>query len=289
MRYNIDTCSMLVEFRASVWTARKLDKSTTDEVVTRKNAAAKDAARVNKHLLAGRSELDEIQKHVTAMRNFVYTNTLPWSDNGTRLLPTVQFMDFDKRIQAESSKFTQLVDDFIAIYPSLITAQAMALGDMFKRDDFPSAHDIKNKFDVGVLYMPVPVSGDFRVDVGNAAAQELRDRLEKIAEDRVNAAMLDVRTRLKDHLLRMSDRLCVDNVDGKVKGRMFHESLVENGFELCDLVKSLNVINDPAIEQVRGMLEKALAGVTANELRNNMIVRQEVKRDVDSILSKFNW
>jgi hypothetical protein len=289
MRYNIDTCSMLVEFRASVWTARKLDKSTTDEVVTRKNAAAKDAARVNKHLLAGRSELDEIQKHVTAMRNFVYTNTLPWSDNGTRLLPTIQFMDFDKRIQAESSKFTQLVDDFIAIYPSLITAQAMALGDMFKRDDFPSAHDIKNKFDVGVLYMPVPVSGDFRVDVGNAAAQELRDRLEKVAEDRVNAAMLDVRTRLKDHLLRMSDRLCVDTVDGKAKGRMFHESLVENGFELCDLVKSLNVINDPAIEQVRSMLEKALAGVTASELRSNMAVRQDVKRDVDSILSKFNW
>ena len=28
-RYNLDTCSMLVEFNASVWTARKLDKTTT--------------------------------------------------------------------------------------------------------------------------------------------------------------------------------------------------------------------------------------------------------------------
>jgi hypothetical protein len=289
MRYNIDTCSMLVEFRASVWTARKLDKSTTDEVVTSKNAAAKDAARVNKHLLAGRSELDDIQKQVTTMRNFVYTNTLPWSDNGTRLLPTAQFMEFDKRIQADSVKFMDKVDEFINIYPSLITAQAMALGDMFKRDDFPSARDIRNKFDVGVVYMPVPVSGDFRVDVGNEAAKELRERLEKLAEARVDAAMADVRTRLKEHLLRMSDRLCVDTVDGKVKGRMFHESLVEHGFELCDLVKSLNLVNDPAVEQVRSMLEKALAGVTANELRSNMVVRQEVKRDVDNILSKFNW
>jgi hypothetical protein len=47
---------MLVEFNASVWTARKLDKTTTDEVVASKNAGAKDAARDNKHLLAGRTE-----------------------------------------------------------------------------------------------------------------------------------------------------------------------------------------------------------------------------------------
>ena len=51
---------MLVEFNASVWTARKLDRSTSEEVVNSKNAAAKDAARVNKHLLAGRNELEEI-------------------------------------------------------------------------------------------------------------------------------------------------------------------------------------------------------------------------------------
>jgi hypothetical protein len=82
-RYNLDTCSMLVEFNASVWTARKLDKSTTDEVVQNKNAAAKDAARVNKHLLAGRTELDVITQAVGRARQFVYDNTLPWSDAGS--------------------------------------------------------------------------------------------------------------------------------------------------------------------------------------------------------------
>ena len=41
-RYNLDTCSMLVEFNASVWTARKLDKTTTTEVVANKNAGSKD-------------------------------------------------------------------------------------------------------------------------------------------------------------------------------------------------------------------------------------------------------
>ena len=51
-RYNIDTCAMLVEFNTSVWTARKLDRKVSDEVISTKNAASKNAARVNKHLLA---------------------------------------------------------------------------------------------------------------------------------------------------------------------------------------------------------------------------------------------
>jgi hypothetical protein len=67
-RYNIDTCALLVEFASSVWTARKLDKTATDEVVYNKRAASKDAARVNKHLLAGRNELELVQQHVTAAR-----------------------------------------------------------------------------------------------------------------------------------------------------------------------------------------------------------------------------
>ena len=64
-RYNLDTCAMLVEFNASVWTARKLDKGVTDEVVSNKNAGAKDSARVNKNLLAGRDELADIVQYLS--------------------------------------------------------------------------------------------------------------------------------------------------------------------------------------------------------------------------------
>lgn len=288
-QYGIETSAMLVEFRASVWTARKLDKSTTDEVVATKNAGSKDAARVNKHLLAGRTELDTINKHVNVIRNYVYTNTMPWSDTGIRLLPSVQFVDFDKRVQDECHKFWTLVDDFKQIYPTLITAQALALGSMFKRDDFPSVDQIQSKFDIGVVYMPVPSTGDWRVDIGNEAQKELASRLEKIADERVAAAMQDVRSRMYDHLKRMSDRLVVEVVEGKERGRKFHDTLVENGFELCDMVKKLNITNDSEIEGIRSHMEKALAGVTADELRKNFTVRAEVKKDVDDILSKFTW
>ncbi len=288
-RFNLDTCAMLVEFNASVWTARKLDKSTTDEVVTNKNAAAKDAARVNKHLLAGRTELDTVQQMIGRARNYVYDHTLPWSDSGLRLLPTVNFVSFNERMSQFEEEFETLVASFIGIYPTLITAQALALGDMFKRDDYPTANEIMTKFAFRVGYLPVPTAGDFRVDIGNAAQEELKEKLNRMAEERVDAAMRDIRARLGEHLKRMSDRLTTDYIQGEAKQRRFHDSLVDGALELCDLTKALNVVNDVGLETARRDLEQALLGITPNELRKNEHIRQDTKKAVDAILNKFSF
>ena len=280
---------MLVEFNASVWTARKLDKTTTNEVVASKNAGAKDAARVNKHLLAGRTELDIIQQAVGRARQFVYDNTAPWSDSGLRLLPTVNFMKFTERMNDFEEEMETLVKAFVVIYPTLITAQALALGDMFKRDDYPSANEMMTKFSFRVNYMPVPSSGDFRVDVGNQAQAELKARLESLTQERIDSAMADVRERLSTHLKRMSDRLTTDYVGGEAKQRRFHDTLVDGALELCDLTKALNVTNDVALETARSQLEQLLVGVTPADLRKNEAIRQDVKRNVDAILDKFNF
>jgi len=288
-RFNLDTCSMLVEFNASVWTARKLDKTTTTEVVANKNAGSKDAARVNKHLLAGRTELDVIQQAVGRARQFVYDNTLPWSDSGLRLLPTVNFMKFTERMNDFDEEIAALVKSFVAIYPTLITAQAMALGDMFKRDDYPTPNEILTKFSFRVNYMPVPTSGDIRVDVGNQAQAELKAKLEALTQERIDNAMADIRARLGEHLKRMSDRLTTDYVAGEAKQRRFHDSLVEGALDLCDMTKALNVTNDLALEDARRQLEQLLVGVTPDELRKNEVIRQDVKKNVDAILSKFDF
>jgi len=300
-RFNIDTCSMLVEFNASVWTARKLDRKVSDEVVASKSAGSKAAARVNKNLLAGRGELEVIQNHVTAVRNYVYDNTLPWSDSGLRLLPTIRFMEFNARMQDEENKYWDLCKAFVTVYPSLITAQAMALGDMFKRDEYPAPDTIAHKFGFSVNYMPVPTAVDFRVDVGNDAQRELQEKLSALADERVAKAMADVRARIKGHLERMVDRLGVDVVAGEAKPRRFHDSMIETGFELCDLVKGLNIVGDNDLEAARASLESCLAGVSvrtkksgtevsvADTLREDMQQRSAVKSQVEGLLNKFNW
>lgn len=288
-RFNIDTCAMLVEVNINQWSARKLDKSTTDEILATKQAGDKGAARVNKHLLAGRTELEVINQHVGQVREYVYRNTLPWSDSGIRLLPTAKFMDFTTGIRDMEDKFFELVNDFITVYPTLITAQAMALGNMFNRSDYPDASDLPHRFKFVVNYMPVPTAGDFRIDVGNDAQKELQEKLSKLAEERVESAMGDIKTRLKEHLKRMSDRLGSDIVAGEIKPRRFSESLLEHAHELCSLARDLNLTNDYDLEQARLGLQNAIRGLDVKDLRKDMPTRNDTKEQVDAILSKFSF
>ena len=288
-RYNIDTCAMLVELNVSQWTARKLDRTVSDELVANKHAQDKGAARVNKHLLAGRTELEVITKFVTETRATVYNNTLPWSDSGIRLLPSAKFMEFNAKLQEAEDKFYGLVTEFVTVYPSLITAQAMALGNMFKREDYPHPSDIEHRFRFNVNYMPVPSSGDFRVDIGNDAQEELRKKLSALADERVEHAMKDIKTRLLEHLKRMSDRLTVDYVQGEAVPRKFHESLLDGAHDLCEMAQSLNVINDPQLSEARRALLSAIGNVDLKDLRKDLSARTEVKTQVDDILSKFNF
>jgi hypothetical protein len=288
-RFNIDTCAMLVEFNAPMWTARKLDRGATDEIVTTKNAAAKDAARVNKHLLAGRKELEVIQQHINAARTYVYESTLPWSDSGIRLLPTKNFMTFNERMAKYEQEFVDLVNDFVSVYPSLITAQAMALGDMFDRSEYPSPQEVAHKFSFRVNYMPVPNAGDFRVDVGNEAQAELQKKLSALADERIAVAMEDAKNRLKEHLDRMMRQLRVEEVNGKQKKGRIHTSLIEGGLELCDALKSLNITNDITIEAARVELEKLLRSVDADDLRKQVDARTEIRSQVAEIVDRFNF
>lgn len=288
-RYNIDTCALLVELNVSQWTARKLDRSTTDELVTNKNAQSKGAARVNKNLFAGRSELEVVSQHVTETRSFVYDNTLPWSDSGIRLLPSARFMEFNTKLQEAEDKFYGLVTEFVTVYPSLITAQAMALGDMFNRNDYPHHDDIEHRFRFNVNYMPVPASGDFRVDVGNEAQEELKAKLAKFADERVENAMHDIKQRLAEHLKRMSDRLSVDYINGEAKPRKFHDSLLDGAHDLCEMVDALNITNDQQLADARRALKQAIGGIDVKDLRKDMPTRIDIKNQVDDVLSKFSF
>jgi hypothetical protein len=280
---------MLVEFNASVWTARKLDRTVTEEVIADKHAAARGAARVNKNLLAGRPELESISKFVAGVRNWVYANTLPWSDSGLRLLPVKQFMRFEQQMKDHAVEFDKLVGAFVTIYPSLITAQAMALGSMFNRDEYPSAGVIATKFAFNYNYLPVPDAGDLRVDVGNEAKAELQAKLQEIADQRVAAANKELWERLHGHLTRMQDRLKVDIKDGEEKPRRFHNTLVTGGVELCDLLDALNVTNDIELERMSKQLRSTLRGVDAEDLRDNLNLRAQTLAKVDAMIDKFSF
>ncbi len=282
---SISSSAMLVSISISCWSARKLDKKVSEEVTTNKGAS-KRAARVNKNLLADDMRLEAIQKYAADIRNWLNAVTIPWSDMGVRLVTTTQFFDFKQALDERKAEFERLAADFIVAYPTLISAQAFKLGTMFNRDEFPSVDEIARKFSMSYTFMPLPEAGDFRVDIGNQAAEELRQQYEEAYNQRVQEAMSDVWGRLKSVLDKISERLTTDELG---KNKVFRDTLVSNAIEVCDMLKYLNVTQDPELERARKLTEQALLGITADELRKEDGVRADVKSRVDEILGKFEW
>lgn len=282
----IARASMLVDLAISVYAGRKQDRKTQDEVTSSKGAGSKRAASVYKSLFADCKELDDITKFQAKVRNEHYKLTLPWSDNGQRLLPTKALLDYQATMTKHEQEFRRLVDRFLDKYDTLVAAAAFQLGTLFDRDEYPTRDQVARKFSMETSFTPLPTAGDFRLDIESSVQRELVEQYEAKAKAQLAQANQDSWTRLHTALSKMSDRLTVDE-DGKK--RVFHDTLVTNAEELCDLLTVMNVTNDPDLERARCKLVDAITGVTPKELREEDSTRLETKRKVDAILESFDW
>lgn len=273
----------IVELNVSTWTARKLDKNASKEVKVSKGAYSDDAARVNKNLLAGMNNLKRVTDFVALTRNDFYRLTLPWSDSGQRLVPMMQFFELKQWINDREATFNQLVAEFLRDYPTLISAQAFQLGALFDRNEFPDVEEIATKFRFKVGFLPLPSTGDFRVDAPNEVVADMQKEYEAMYNERITQVNQELWTRLHETLKHMSDRLGYDPTG---KAKIFRDSMVDNAVELCDMLKRLNVTNDPKLEKARAGLESALLGVDATEIRADG-ARDEVKHKVDTVIADW--
>lgn len=289
MTTSISSSAMLVDVSISTWTARKLDKKVTSEVNTNKKARGQ-AARVNKHLLDGVKELSDIAKYANTVRNWMYANTLPWSDSGSRLVTTAAFFDFKKQLEAHRQHFQHLVETFLNAYPHLISAQAFQLGEMFDRSEYPPVEEIARRFSFRATFMPIAESGDFRVDIGAEAAKELREEYEREYQLRMEEAMQEVKDRLLKSLTHLSDRFeDVTDEEGNVKAKRFHSTILDNFAVTLSQIKALNLTKDEALNSLVVKAEKAVDGLTPEALRESDAVRRSAKEKVDSLLDMMTF
>lgn len=281
---SLSSMAMLVELRISTWTARKRDNETTMEVNQAKEADP-DAGSVYKYLMAGSDHLKKIEKYAAKVRAWNATQTLPWM-KGIGLLPIENFFRYREQIGTMQNNYYALVQDFETVYPSLVTAQAFKLGKYFKPEEFPPAETLAQRFKFDFNFLPVPESGDFRVNCEARIKADLAEQYEKMYTEKLTEAMREPWERLHGVLTKLRERM-TDGEDGE--RNIFRDSIVTNAVELCDLLSRLNVTKDPKLEEARRMVERALVGVDIKDLRALPSARAELRGRVDEILGKFNW
>lgn len=281
---SIASSSMLVELNISVWTANKVDRHTSAKLAE-DNGAASDATQVRKNLMAGTSLRKEIADFAALCRLWHNLKTLPWSDRGPRLLPTALFIDYKEEANKRKARFDHMVQHFLAEYPTLQAQAQQHLGALYDPSDYPSVEEVRSKFGFRMVFTPLPESGDFRLDLPAQEIADMRKQYDEALNERLGETLRSQWESLHDMLTRMSNQL-YDPEHGKLPLR---NTFVSNAREMCAMLGHFNVTKDPKLEEARLKLERAMLGVEVDDLKEDAIVREDVKTKLDAILKEYEW
>ena len=282
---SISSSAVLVSLNVSCWPASVKDRKVTEQVITSANADA-DAGKFMKDLFAGTSVRKNIELKAAQIRARHQKLTLPWADKGDRLLTTAMFMEYKTWLNQSEAEYTQLCDTFYDSYPQLLAEAPVRLKSLYDPEDYPSIEEMRNKFGFRLVFSPVPDAGDFRLDLPKQELDAMRMQYESHANERVEAAMKDQWGKLHDMVARMSEKLIEPEGDDK---RRWHDTFITNAQEMCAMLTHLNITRDPELEAARRELERAIAGVEIDHIKDDSAVREDVKIKLDAILKQYEW
>jgi hypothetical protein len=283
---SISSSALLVELNISVWPASKLDREITDKVNS-DAGAVRGASQTKKNLFAGTSLRKDISDFAARVRLYHNRHTLPWADKGERMLPTALFLDYKQTINGYERTFEMMCDNFFIEYPRLVAEAPTALKGLYKAEDYPEIEEVKQKFGFKRTVKPVPEAGDFRLDIPAEDLEEMRSTFIDQQDKKLADAMREPWERLHKTLVGMSEKLTdVEGDDGK---KRYHDTLITNPLELCELLTKLNVANDPKLEEARRQVELTMMGANIESIKEDAHTRNELKSKVDNILKRFEW
>jgi hypothetical protein len=270
--------AMLVQFNSGLWTAKKMDKKVTAEICSN-NHTTSDWARGYKSLVENEA-VKKVQKVISDARTWHYEHTLPWGDNGDRLLPSEMYFKYQKAMGDFKARFEQEVADFLNSYESLIEQARVKLNGLFNEADYPKVGNLRSKFYYQISVFPIPVSDDFRVGLNDEEVGKIRASIDEAYNSRLKESIGNIYKRVFDALNRIVEKL------GDKEG-VFRDSLIENVQELCEILPSLNVTGDLNIEELISEIKESICKVDPDTLRVNKRERNNTKEKAEALINKM--
>lgn len=268
----------LVSLRCSKWTARKFDKKTTAEIEVL-NHATTEMGRYNK-LLLNKASLADVDKAFGAARRLHDKLTLPWNDDGDRLLPAGSLMDYRDKMKPLRDDVETATQRLLSAYDQLVAQRRLEMNGMFNASDYPSAGELTKKFSCDLEVKPLPASNDIRLPDDSVVEAELRQQYDELYSGRVEEAQAEVWFRLTDPLKRLIEVLVMD-------GRI-HDSTHNTILEVARMVSQYNVAGDPRLDKAAADIYALINGVSTEALRGSESTRKRTAAEAQALMNSIN-
>jgi hypothetical protein len=272
--------AMLAAVHISIWTAVKHDRKVSRDIADQ-HGAHQAAGRYNKQLLRGADKLDGLRTLAGQIRQYFYKITLPWSDEGFRLLPSNFYFDLMARMREFEASFDQGVESFLAVYPQYIEQVRPDLNGLFREEDYPTVDKLREKFGVKLEILPIPQGNDFRVQMSAEEQARVAREIDEGVRQSLTRGAEDLWKRLREVVSHMVDRL------NEPESR-FHASLVTNVFDLVEILPRLNVTRDEELNRFAEQIRQRLCNHSAQALKKHDLLRVGTATDAADIVAQMD-
>tara|TARA_R100001509_G_scaffold648_1_gene673 strand:- start:288 stop:866 length:579 start_codon:yes stop_codon:yes gene_type:complete len=181
-------------------------------------------------------------------------------------------------------EFHTLVEKFFDIYEDAVVNAQTLLGDLYNPANYPPLDVLRHKFGWRLSFVPLPTSGDFRVEMEQEQAKSLAEEYDKHYSAMFGKAIDSMMGDLMKYLARLSDRLDYKSQEDK---KVFHDTVTSN---ITDMLENLLVPladKDKRLHTLTRQLMDTFEGISADALREDGALRQNTKQSVDDVISSI--
>ena len=223
----------------------------------------------------------ELRTLAGQIRQYFYKITLPWSDEGFRLLPSNFYFDLMARMREFEAGFEQGVESFLRVYPQYIEQVKPELNGLFREEDYPAVEKLRKKFGVKLEVLPIPSGADFRVQMSAEEQARVSREIDANVRESLMRGTEDLWKRLREVVAHMVDRL------NEPESR-FHGSLVTNVLDLVEILPRLNVNGDTDLNRFADQVKERLCNYSAQDLKKHDLLRVTTAADAANIVAEMD-
>jgi len=243
-----DVCT-LASLRIGAYGAVVTDRKETEKI-NQAHGAAVRAHKVSRDRLAGTecgAILERIRKAQTEARELFKARTLPWDDNGRRMVGNDSAADLLQRLGEHERKIGGIVSEFCAAWPRAEAEARAAMNGGWRpeyADDYRISQDeIRARFTFDPTLESMPSADDIRIAAPDHIVRAAREAAERDTLARFEAGIRDAHTRLIEAIGAIHTKLADPEA-------IYRDSLFGNLRELLDLLPVLNITHDPTLDRI---------------------------------------
>lgn len=280
MSKRFSEAAMITDLSIGHWTARKHDKAVDQEVAAMKQTTEK-AGRYNKNLFPFEApSYQALTSSVTQARLVHREQTLPWTDDGARILLSANHFNYTNLMRERRRAVEAAWREFKQDLPNLKEQSRQITNGLFNEADWPDPIKLEKTFRFKIEIFPFPDSADFRADISELELKAVTEQIEDSIKTKIETAMLEPYRRLFEAVKHMVDRLNSDSEN-------IHDSVVENIRKQCALIPALNLTNDEALDDLGCAIEVGLTRFTSDQLSVKGHLRTTVAARAEEIASEL--